>query len=32
LLENGEKVPAAVIEGDQVMFDKYAGTELKFEG
>ncbi len=32
LLENGEKVPAAVKAGDQVMFEKYAGTEVKFEG
>ncbi|MEY8445471.1 co-chaperone GroES [Enterococcus ratti] len=32
LLENGEKVPVAVKVGDQVMFEKYAGTEIKFEG
>ncbi|EPH99668.1 MULTISPECIES: co-chaperone GroES [unclassified Enterococcus] len=32
LLENGEKVPAAVKEGDTVMFEKYAGTEVKFDG
>ncbi|HFN1494162.1 TPA: co-chaperone GroES [Enterococcus faecium] len=32
LLENGEKVPAAVKAGDQVMFEKYAGTEVKYEG
>ncbi|MDA9428305.1 chaperonin [Enterococcus pernyi] len=32
LLENGEKVPAAIKVGDQVMFEKYAGTEVKFEG
>lgn len=32
LLENGEKVPAAVKAGDTVMFEKYAGTEVKYEG
>lgn len=32
LLENGEKVPATVKAGDQVMFEKYAGTEVKYEG
>ena len=32
LLENGEQVPAAVKVGDQVMFEKYAGTEVKLDG
>ncbi|MHC5248787.1 co-chaperone GroES [Enterococcus sp. LJL90] len=32
LLDNGEKVPASVKVGDTVMFEKYAGTEVKFEG
>ena len=32
ILENGEKIPADVKTGDQVMFEKYAGTEVKFEG
>ncbi|MDT2756039.1 co-chaperone GroES [Enterococcus asini] len=31
-LENGEKAPVAVNVGDQVMFEKYAGSEVKFEG
>lgn len=31
-LENGEKAPVAVNVGEQVMFEKYAGTEVKFEG
>ncbi|MHC5373408.1 co-chaperone GroES [Enterococcus sp. LJL120] len=32
LLDNGEKVPTSVKVGDTVMFEKYAGTEVKFEG
>lgn len=31
-LESGEKAPVAVSVGDQVMFEKYAGSEVKFEG
>ena len=31
-LEIGEKAPVAVNVGEQVMFEKYAGTEVKFEG
>ncbi|WP_122645557.1 co-chaperone GroES [Enterococcus mediterraneensis] len=31
-LDNGEKAPVPVKVGDQVMFEKYAGTEVKFEG
>lgn len=31
-LENGEKAPVAVNVGEQVMFEKYAGTEVKYEG
>ncbi|KAF1300764.1 MULTISPECIES: co-chaperone GroES [Enterococcus] len=31
-LDNGEKDPVSVKVGDQVMFEKYAGTEVKFEG
>jgi len=31
-LENGEQAPVAVNVGEQVMFEKYAGTEVKFEG
>ena len=31
-LENGEKAALSVKVGDQVMFEKYAGSEVKFEG
>jgi chaperonin GroES len=32
VLDNGTKVPAEVKVGDSVMFEKYSGTEVKFEG
>ena len=32
VLENGQKSPMAVAVGDMVMFEKYAGTEVKYEG
>lgn len=32
LLENGERRPVAVKEGDVVIFSKYAGTEVKIDG
>lgn len=32
LLENGQKVVLEVKEGDKVIFSKYAGTEVKFDG
>ncbi len=32
ILENGQKVPLTVKEGDRVLFGKYAGTEVKIEG
>ncbi len=32
ILENGQKVPLSVKEGDRVLFGKYAGTEVKIEG
>ncbi|MBL1228087.1 co-chaperone GroES [Enterococcus sp. BWB1-3] len=32
ILDNGTKVPAEVKEGDTVMFEKYSGTEVKYEG
>ena len=32
LLENGERVPVDVKEGDQVLFGKYSGSEIKIEG
>ncbi|WP_096201937.1 co-chaperone GroES [Bacillus sp. FJAT-45350] len=30
--ENGERVALEVNDGDTVIFSKYAGTEVKFEG
>ena len=30
--ENGERVALAVIAGDMVLFNKYAGTEVKLDG
>ncbi|MGD6874599.1 co-chaperone GroES [Sutcliffiella horikoshii] len=32
VLESGERVALEVTEGDSVIFSKYAGTEVKFEG
>ena len=32
LLENGERVPLDVKEGDMVLFGKYAGNEIKIDG
>lgn len=32
VLDNGEKVVPSVKEGDTVVFDKYAGTEVCYEG
>ncbi|MBP2097871.1 co-chaperone GroES [Enterococcus rivorum] len=32
VLDNGTKVPTEVKEGDKVMFEKYAGTEVKYDG
>ncbi len=32
ILENGERVGLEVSEGDHIIFSKYAGTEVKFEG
>ena len=31
-LDNGERVPLDVKEGDRVLFGKYAGTEIKLDG
>ena len=31
MLENGQKVPLEVKEGDTVIFSKYAGTEVKLD-
>ncbi|MGI8906725.1 MAG: co-chaperone GroES [Candidatus Sumerlaeaceae bacterium] len=30
--ENGKRIPLDVKEGDEVLFGKYAGTEVKIEG
>ncbi len=32
LLDNGERVPPQVKEGDRVLFSSYAGTEVKIGG
>jgi len=32
LLDNGERVPLEVKEGDVVVFAKYGGTEIEIEG
>jgi chaperonin GroES len=31
-LDNGERLPLDVKEGDRVLFGKYAGTEIKLDG
>lgn len=32
VLDNGQRVPLEVKEGDKVIFSKYAGTEVKIDG
>lgn len=32
LLENGDRLALEVSVGDKVVFEKYAGTEIKYEG
>ncbi|MBU8881303.1 co-chaperone GroES [Bacillus sp. FJAT-29790] len=32
VLENGERVALEVAEGNRIIFSKYAGTEVKYEG
>lgn len=32
VLDNGERVGLEVKEGDRIIFSKYAGTEVKYEG
>ena len=32
LLESGERVPAAVKKGDEVLYGKYSGHEVKIDG
>ncbi|OZU87360.1 co-chaperone GroES [Virgibacillus indicus] len=31
-VENGEKIALEVAEGDRIIFSKFAGTEVKYEG
>ena len=31
-LDNGEKLAPVVKEGDRVLFDKYAGNEVEYDG
>jgi len=30
--QNGQRIPMEVKEGDRVIFSKYAGTEVKYDG
>lgn len=32
ILDNGEKIPMEVKEGDKVLYGKYSGTEVKLNG
>ncbi|MBS4179599.1 co-chaperone GroES [Lederbergia citrea] len=32
VLESGERVALEVAEGDNIIFSKYAGTEVKYQG
>ncbi len=32
ILENGQRIPCDVKEGDRILFGKYAGSEIKVEG
>jgi chaperonin GroES len=32
ILEDGKVIPLVVKEGDRVLFTKYAGTDIKFDG
>jgi len=32
VLDNGQKMPLEVKEGDKVLFSKYGGTEVKLDG
>lgn len=32
VLENGQRVELEVAEGDRVLFAKYAGTDVKYQG
>ncbi|TDF96196.1 co-chaperone GroES [Paenibacillus piri] len=32
VLKDGERIPLEVKEGDRIIFSKYAGTEVKYDG
>ncbi|ASK61223.1 co-chaperone GroES [Virgibacillus phasianinus] len=32
VVENGEKIALEVSEGDRIIFSKFAGTEVKYDG
>ena len=32
LLDSGDRAPIGVVEGDEVLFGKYSGTEIKVDG
>ena len=32
VMENGKRMPLQVKEGDRILFGKYAGTDIRFEG
>ncbi|UAL52569.1 co-chaperone GroES [Metabacillus dongyingensis] len=32
VLDNGERIALEVAEGDRIIFSKYSGTEVKYEG
>lgn len=32
ILDNGQKVAPSVKQGDSVMFDKYSGTKVEYDG
>ncbi len=32
LLDNGQRLPLTLQVGDRILFGKYAGTEVKFDG
>ena len=32
LLDSGERAPIGVVEGDEVLFGKYSGTEITVDG
>lgn len=32
VLDNGERVSLEVAQGDRIIFSKYAGTEVKYDG